>query len=100
MKSAIVLSLVNQLLEDTLEDGGHLQENTEIVLTEGGHIHVHLTVSTEGAEETQEIERGSTETGIVSIRRAGEETGIVQDRDRRSIRREDKADQTLQESDF
>lgn len=73
----------------------------EIVLTEGDRTRDHLTVNTEDAEDVQTQEREDTEIAIetVRIRRASEETEIVLDREKRSIRREDKADRTRQESD-
>lgn len=73
----------------------------EIVLTEGDLIPDHPMVSTEDAEDVQTQERKDTEIGIGSgrTRRASEGTEIVLDQGRRSTRRGDKADQTLQESD-
>ncbi len=86
-----------------MAEKGPLQEitgkETEIVLTGGDLILDHLT-GKEDAEKTPDKERKNTEIVIASIRKAREGTGIVQDPDKRSTEREDRADQTHRESDY
>jgi len=55
---------------------------------------------TEDVEDIPVRDKESTEIVIVIIRRAREEIGIVQDREKRSTEKEETADQTLQESDL
>lgn len=55
---------------------------------------------TEDVEDIPVRDKESTEIVIVIIRRAREEIGIVQDREKRSTEKEETADQTLQESDI
>ena len=55
---------------------------------------------TEDVEDIPVRDKESTEIVIVIIRRAREEIGIVQDREKRSTEEEETADQTLQESDL
>ena len=99
MKSANVPGLVNRHLGDTSAEKDHLPDKTETVLTGDDRTLVHLTASTGDEENTRAKETESTKTEIVSIRKASEETEIDQDLAKRSTRREDKADQILQESE-
>lgn len=55
---------------------------------------------TEDVEDIPVRDKESTEIVIVIIKRAREEIGIVQDREKRSTEKEEIADQTLQESDL
>lgn len=69
--------------------------------TDDDHILAHLMESTGDAEKTPVREKESTETEIVivSTRIASAETGTDLDQEKRSTEREDKADQTHQESE-
>lgn len=73
----------------------------EILHTEEDHILVHLMENTEDVVEILEKKKESIgiEIEIVNTNKAGEETETDLDQDKRSIKREDKADQILQEDD-
>lgn len=77
----------------------HLQE--ENVPTDEDHTPALRMENTEEEERTQASGKESTETEIVTVstRRASAETVTDQDLERRSTEREDKADQTPQESE-
>jgi hypothetical protein len=73
----------------------------EILLTEEDHILVHPMENTEDVVEILEKEKESIEIEIeiVNTSKAEEESETVLDQDKRSIKREDKVDQILQEND-
>ena len=102
LKSANEPDLENQLLEDTLAGEDLHQEKivTEIVivLTEGDLIPVH-PMEIEDAESTQVKEKESTKIEREIIRKARGGREIVQDLDRKSTEKEDKADPIHPESD-
>lgn len=75
----------------------HHQE--EIMVTEEDHTLAHQMVTTEDVEDIQVTEKENIEIEIVNTNKVKEETEIVQDLDKRSIKKEDKADQIHQEND-
>lgn len=88
----------NQLLEDIWAEEDRHQEEKELIVED--HTQTLQMEITEDVEDIPVRDKESTEIVIVIIRRAREEIGIVQDREKRSTEKEETADQTLQESDL
>lgn len=88
----------NQLLEDIWAEEDRHQEEKELIVED--HTQILQMEITEDVEDIPVRDKESTEIVIVIIRRAREEIGIVQDREKRSTEKEEIADQTLQESDL
>jgi len=88
----------NQLLEDIWAEEDRHQEEKELIVED--HTQILQMEITEDVEDIPVRDKESTEIVIVIIRRAREEIGIVQDREKRSTEKEETADQTLQESDL
>jgi len=88
----------NQLLEDIWAEEDRHQEEKELIVED--HTQILQMEITEDVEDIPVRDKESTEIVIVIIKRAREEIGIVQDREKRSTEEEETADQTLQESDL
>lgn len=97
-KLASVTDQDSQLLEDIWAEEDHHQEEKELIVED--HTQIHQMESIEDVEDIPVKEKENTEIVIVIIKRAREEIGIVQDREKRNTEKEETVDQTLQENDL